>query len=157
MTFWNYRIGNPLVFTSLKNAQLLIQSTNVYNKKFVRQSFLYGKLHYAFDHIWSYMIIGNPLIITSPKNTVHLQQYLLLLLVVPPPQVIVPPRCSTLITIDPLDCYFILSYTCSFSQLFHPSSSCSSSQLFCLNRGHHYKFFFYSQGHGYCFMQGIRK
>jgi hypothetical protein len=35
-----------------KNAQLLIQSTNVYNKKFARQSFLYGELHWTF---WSHL------------------------------------------------------------------------------------------------------
>jgi hypothetical protein len=39
----------------------------VYSERFVKQSFLYGKLHVNLHHIWNYKIIGDPLILTSPK------------------------------------------------------------------------------------------
>jgi hypothetical protein len=43
----------------------------VCSEKFVKQSFLYGKLHVNLHHICSYKIIRKPLILTSPKNIVH--------------------------------------------------------------------------------------
>ncbi len=46
----------------------------VYSEKFVRQSFLYGKLHVKLHRIYNYRIIGNPSILTSPKNIIHHQQ-----------------------------------------------------------------------------------
>jgi hypothetical protein len=46
----------------------------VYNERFVKQSFLYGKLHVNLHHIYNYWIIGDPSILTSPKNIVHHQK-----------------------------------------------------------------------------------
>jgi len=92
----------------------------------VKQSFLYEILHVNLDHIWSYMIMRNPSIFTSPKSNVHHQ----------------PPSCSTLATnahhfhystpivTIPLDFLFIFNYNYFFFQLFHPNIHCSSSLLF---------------------------
>jgi hypothetical protein len=69
MIFWSYRIGDPSVLTSQKSAQLLIQSTNVCSMKFVRKSFLCGELHVNWITFWSYRIVGDPSILTSPEST----------------------------------------------------------------------------------------
>jgi len=83
----------------------------------VKQSFLYEILHVNLDHIWSYMIMRNPSILTSPKSNVHHQ----------------PPSCSTLATnahhlhystpivTTPLGFLFIFDYNYFFFQLFHPN------------------------------------
>jgi hypothetical protein len=42
-----------------------------YNERFVKLSFIYGKLHVNLHHIWSYKNIGDPSILISPKNIVH--------------------------------------------------------------------------------------
>jgi hypothetical protein len=43
----------------------------VWSERFVKQSFMYGKLHVNLHHICSYKIIKKPPILTSPKNIVH--------------------------------------------------------------------------------------
>jgi hypothetical protein len=46
----------------------------VYNERFIRQSFLYGKLLVNLHHIYSYWNIGDPLILTSLKSIIHHQK-----------------------------------------------------------------------------------
>jgi hypothetical protein len=53
-------------------------TTNLVNyvcsERFVKQSFLYGKLHVNLHHIYDYKINGDPSILTSQKKIVHHQQ-----------------------------------------------------------------------------------
>jgi hypothetical protein len=46
---------------------------NVYSEKFIKKSFLNGKLHVNLHHIYNYKINGNPSVLTSPKKIVHHQ------------------------------------------------------------------------------------